>query len=169
MRASIKHGNQPSGSQSSGVNDEVIKLRAELLRTQRALKSEEREAHDYHEGMLQNQQDMMKYEADAQRLREDRNKYCDKYDDERNKAESATASVHGAATGTTSTSSTSKISMKEHENIVIPTWPKIHDLEVWKSQVVAAIITASGDERQDDWVNWLSDAFQSSIYGPPRS
>ena len=143
--------------------DERTNLRAELLRTQRALKSEEKEAYDYHEGMLQNQQDMMRYEADAQRLRGDRNKYRDRYDEERRKAESAAATDSGAATGTTSSSSSSKISRKEREKIVIPSWPKIHDLEVWKAHVVAAVVTASGDERQDDWINWLSDAFQSPM------
>ena len=140
----------------------MAKLRADLQRTQDALKSEEKEAYDYHEGMIQNQQDMMKYEADAQRLREDRNKDRDKYDEERRNAESATAADASAAVGTSS-SSTSKISRKEHEKIVIPAWPKIHDLEAWKSQVVAAVVTASGDERQEDWINCLSDAFQSPM------
>ena len=160
LRASMRCNSQACGSQSNALSEEVAQLRAELLRTQKIFKSGAKEAYDYHEGMLQSQQDMMKYEADAQRFREDRNNYRDKYDEERCNAESAIATDNGAATGT-STSSTSKNSRKEHEKIVISAWPKIHDLEVWKAQVVAAVVTASGDERQEDWFNWLSDAFSS--------
>ena len=163
LRAAVTQVNQASGSQSSTMNEDMAKLRTELRRAQDALKSEEKEAYEYHEGMLQNQQDMMRYEADAQRLRDDRNKYRDKYDEERRNAATTNAANTGNSTGATSSSSSSKVSRKEHEKIVIPSWPKIHDLEVWKAQVVAAVVTASGDERQEDWINWLSDAFQSPM------
>ena len=164
LKASASFNNQPSGSQSSTANEDMAKPRAELRRAQDALKSEEKEAYEYHEGMIQNQQDMMKFEAEAQRLREDRNKYRDKYDEERkHSATYTTADAGGGIGASSSSSSSSKISRKEHEKIVIPSWPKIHDLEVWKAQVVAAVVTASGDEKQDDWINWLSDAFQSPM------
>ena len=163
LRAAVTQVSQASGSQPSTMNEDMAKLRTELRRAQDALKSEEKEAYEYHEGMLQNQQDMMRYEADAQRLRDDRNKYRDKYDEERRNAATTSATNTGNPTGATSSSSSSKVSRKEHEKIVIPSWPKIHDLEVWKAQVVAAVVTASGDERQDDWINWLSDAFQSPM------
>ena len=159
LKVALKLKPPDMGSEPSVENEMMTKLRAELERTEKLLRSEEKEAIEYYEGMMQNQQDMMEFEAHASRLRDERNKYRKRYEEERMSAENAAATEHGAASS--SSSGGSKISRKEHEKINIPAWPKIHDLEVWKSQVVAAVVTASGDEKQEDWIQWLSDAFRS--------
>ena len=159
LKVALKLKPPDMGSEPSVENEMMTKLRAELERTEKLLRSEEKEAIEYYEGMMQNQQDMMEFETHASRLRDERNKYRKRYEEERTSAENAAATEHGAASS--SSSGGSKISRKEDEKINIPAWPKIHDLEVWKSQVVAAVVTASGDEKQEDWIQWLSDAFRS--------
>ena len=134
-----------------------------LKKAEIKLESEEKEAPEYHENMIQHEQDSMQYEADAERLRRLRDYYRDKYDREEADAEHKTANAESSTAKSSTDVTTSKISRKEHEKIVISAWPKIHDLEVWKAYVVAAIVTASGDERQDDWINWLSCAFKSPL------
>ena len=49
-----------------------------------------------------------------------------------------------------------KITRKEADKIVIPNWPKIHELEFWKSQVTSSIVAASGDLEHDAWTAWIA-------------
>eukprot|EP00434_Breviolum_minutum_P024742 symbB.v1.2.021852.t1/scaffold1913.1/size122320/8 len=53
-----------------------------------------------------------------------------------------------------------KISRKEADKVVIPNWPKIHELEYWKSQVTSNIVAACGDLDHDAWVRWIAPSFR---------
>ena len=53
-----------------------------------------------------------------------------------------------------------KISRKEADKVVIPNWPKIHELEYWKSQVTSNIVAACGDLDHDAWVKWIAPSFR---------
>ena len=55
-----------------------------------------------------------------------------------------------------------KITRKEADKIVIPNWPKIHELEFWKSQVTSSIVAASGDLEHDAWTAWIAPTFAQS-------
>ena len=54
-----------------------------------------------------------------------------------------------------------KITRKEADKIVIPNWPKIHELEFWKSQVTSSIVAASGD-LEHAWTAWIAPTFAQS-------
>ena len=58
--------------------------------------------------------------------------------------------------------STLKISRKEADKVVVPNWPRIHELEFWKSQVTANIVAASGDLDHDAWTSWIAPTFKIS-------
>ena len=53
-----------------------------------------------------------------------------------------------------------KISRKEADKVVIPNWPKIHELEYWKSQVTSNIVAACGDLDHDAWIKWIAPSFR---------
>ena len=55
-----------------------------------------------------------------------------------------------------------KITRKEADKVIIPNWPKIHELEFWKSQVTSNIVAASGDLDHDAWTAWIAPTFAMS-------
>lgn len=44
--------------------------------------------------------------------------------------------------------------------MTIPNWPKIHELQFWKSQVTSNIVAASGDLDHDAWIAWIAPTFK---------
>ena len=92
-------------------------------------------------------------ENDATRLRKSRDDYeswreqiseslAEFENEEKEAAEEAAQANSKSESGTSSDKP--KISRQEAEKITIPAWPKINDLDVWKSQVVQAVVVASG-------------------------
>ena len=51
-----------------------------------------------------------------------------------------------------------RISIKEHERVVVKPWPKCQDLDVWRSNVVQAVCVAPGDPDTAAWRRWLTPA-----------
>ena len=127
LRSTFPHRSTDCQTQE---NEEAAQLRANLLKTEAKLESEEKEASDYQEDMIQHEQDSMQYEAEISQIQG----LHDKYDREEADAEDRSAAAETSAVKASADVPTSKISRKEHEKIVIPARPKIHDLEVWKAQ-----------------------------------
>ena len=53
-----------------------------------------------------------------------------------------------------------RISRREADKIVVPPWPKSHDLDGWKSQLLSNVLSACADSDQDAWIAWLGEAFK---------
>ena len=51
-----------------------------------------------------------------------------------------------------------RISRKEAERVSIPTWPKIHQLDNWKMQLLMNVLSARADPDTDAWTKWLEQA-----------
>ena len=51
-----------------------------------------------------------------------------------------------------------RISRKEAERVSIPNWPKIHQLDNWKMQVLMNVLSACVDPDTDTWTKWLEKA-----------
>ena len=51
-----------------------------------------------------------------------------------------------------------RISRKEAERVSIPAWPKIHQLDNWKMQLLMNVLSACADPDTDAWTNWLEQA-----------
>ena len=47
---------------------------------------------------------------------------------------------------------------KEAERVSIPTWPKIHQLDNWKMQLLMNVLSACADPDTDTWTRWLAQA-----------
>ena len=91
---------------------------------------------------------------DVDRLRNDRNEWRYWYDEamtwnpegeEENAEEIGEARTEGSVAGSTGSDGVKlKITRKEADKVVIPNWPKIHELEFWKSQETSNLVAASG-------------------------
>ena len=55
-----------------------------------------------------------------------------------------------------------KVTRKEAENVSVPVYPKLHQLDLWKSQLTMALVTASGDTDHNKWMKWLSPSWSMS-------
>ena len=77
---------------------------------------------------------------ESQRLRDEANE---------NKAESSLTPTHKS-------SSSSK--QREAEKITVPQWPKVADLQIWKTRVLTSVLIACGDNDQGTWGAWLGEA-----------
>ncbi len=53
-----------------------------------------------------------------------------------------------------------RISRREADKIAVPSWPKSHDLDGWKSQLLSNVLSACADSDQDAWINWLGEAYK---------
>ena len=53
-----------------------------------------------------------------------------------------------------------RISRREADKIVVPHWPKSHDLDGWKSQLLSNVLSACADTDQEAWISWLGEAFK---------
>ena len=51
-----------------------------------------------------------------------------------------------------------RISRKEAERVSIPSWPKIHQLDDWKMQLLMNALSACADPDTDAWTRWLAQA-----------
>ena len=51
-----------------------------------------------------------------------------------------------------------RISNKEAERVSIPPWPKIHQLDNWKMQLLMNVLSACADPDTDSWTKWLEQA-----------
>eukprot|EP00435_Cladocopium_sp_Y103_P001820 s2232_g1.t1 len=56
-------------------------------------------------------------------------------------------------------SKSSRVSRKEFEKVTVPPWPKVEEIQVWKSLVIQNVCIASGDSDFDAWEAWLLPAF----------
>eukprot|EP00434_Breviolum_minutum_P034007 symbB.v1.2.030096.t1/scaffold3350.1/size58636/2 len=104
---------------------------------------------------------------DVDRLRMERNEWREYYDELTagwTEEESTTEEAHEVRSTISEAAvsaiayNTSKISRKE----AIPNWPKIHELEFWKSQVTSSIVAASGDLDHEAWIAWIAPTFKMS-------
>ena len=51
-----------------------------------------------------------------------------------------------------------RISRKEAERVSIPAWPKMHQLDNWKMQLLMNVLSACADPDTDTWTKWLEQA-----------
>ena len=51
-----------------------------------------------------------------------------------------------------------RISRKEAERVSIPAWPKIHQIDNWKMQLLMNVLSACADPDTDTWTKWLEQA-----------
>ena len=142
--------------------DERDRLRGKVYRLEGEVVSEERESRRLNE--------------DVERLRNARNEWREWYDQATNwnpeeeaehEAELAeerleTRTEESVAGSLGSEGIRLKITRKEADKIIIPNWPKIHELEFWKSQVTSSIVAASGDLEHDAWTAWIAPTFAQS-------
>ena len=108
-------------------------------------------------------------ESETERLRDDRNEqreYCQQLYEELWGAEeypeyeeAETGKTERAEAGRAESSDKPKISRKEADKVVVPPWPKSHDLGSWKSQLISNVLSACADTDQDVWISWLNEAF----------
>ena len=47
---------------------------------------------------------------------------------------------------------------KDAERVFIPAWPKIHQLDSWKMQLLMNVLSACADPDTDAWTKWLEQA-----------
>ena len=67
-------------------------------------------------------------------------------------------SVVGKASGEAQTEWVTRISWREHEKVVVKSWPRCQDLDVWRSGMVHPVCVASGDPDVKAWQEWLRPA-----------
>ena len=114
------------------MGNEMIKLRREL---EEALARK-----DMYKGYWQQSEQYADEEAEeSQRLRDEANE---------NKAESSLTPTQKSSSGR----------QKEAEKIAIPQWPKVADLQIWKTRVLTSVLIACGDNDQSAWGTWLGEA-----------
>ena len=108
-------------------------------------------------------------ESETERLRDDRNEqreYCQQLYEELwgseeypEHEEAETGKTERAEAGRAESSEKSKISRKEADKVVVPPWPKSHDLDGWKSQLLSNVLSACAATDQEVWISWLNEAF----------
>ena len=52
-----------------------------------------------------------------------------------------------------------KVTRKEAEKVSVPVYPRLHQLDLWKSQMTMSLVIASGDSDHQKWVKWLTPAW----------
>ena len=125
------------------------------------------------EGEVRTEEDESRRRGEnVERLRQSRNEWREWYDeamtwDPEVEAENAeerleTRTEESVAGSTGSDGVKLKITRKEADKVVIPNWPKIHELEFWKSQVTSNIVAVSGDLDHDAWTAWIAPTFAPS-------
>lgn len=130
----------------------------EKRRDARNIAREEKELYEDEE------EDARRKGEDTDRLRRERNERRDYYDEliagwteeENTEEEHELRSTISETAASVVGHSSSKISKKEAHKITIPNWPKIHELEFWKSQVTSNIVAASGDLVHEAWIVWIA-------------
>lgn len=147
------------------IADDTQEAKAQTMSERRAAYNEKKLYED-------EEQHARRMGEENERLRRERNEWRDYYDalfaewgeeDEHNEDEEheVRSTISEAAVSAAAYSS-SKISRKEADKITIPNWPKIHELEFWKSQVTSNIVAASGDLDHEAWIAWIAPTFRMS-------
>ena len=110
-------------------------------------------------------------ESETDRLRDDRNEhkaYSQQLYEElwasedygkREKGETAAEETHESNKADASDSKP-RISRREADKVIVPPWPKSHDLDGWKSQLLSNILSACADADQEAWISWMGDAYK---------
>ena len=106
-------------------------------------------------------------ESETERLRDDRNEhkaYCQQLYEELwgngGYGEHEEAEAEKTERGEALKAEASRISRREADKIVVPHWPKSHDLDGWKSQLLSNVLSACADTDQEAWISWLGEAFK---------
>ena len=108
--------------------------------------------------------------SENDRLRDDRNEqraysqelYEELWNHEEYGTYGTTEEEHAEARSskTEASESNSRISRKEADKVVVPPWPKSHDLDGWKSQLMANVLSACADPDQEAWISWIGESFK---------
>ena len=53
-----------------------------------------------------------------------------------------------------------KISRREADKVVVPSFPTVTHLDNWMAQCIANVLSACADPNQEEWMRWLSPAFR---------
>ncbi len=146
------------------VSEEQDRVRREMYETFENLREEKKM-------YIEEEREARKNGEDAERLRNERNEWRDQYDDlvagwsgdgyeyeEEEEARETRSENNASVVGF----STSKISRKEADKVVVPNWPRIHELEFWESQITSNIVAASGDLDHDAWTSWIAPTLKIS-------
>lgn len=91
------------------------------------------------------------------------NKYRDRSDEYQvwyEQEEQLAVEEEAEARAATSEQSSAKVTRKEADKIEIRDWPKMNDINVWKSSVVQAVYAASADDNLQKWSDWLKPALE---------
>ena len=106
--------------------------------------------------------------SENDRLRDDRNEqraysqelYEELWNHEEYGTYETTEEAHAEAKSskTEAGESNSRISRKEADKVVVPPWPKSHDLDGWKSQLMANVLSACADPDQEAWISWIGES-----------
>ena len=56
-----------------------------------------------------------------------------------------------------------RISRREADKVVVPSFPTITHLDNWMSQCIANVLSACADPNQEEWMKWLSPSFPDHI------
>ncbi len=158
--------NENQELKSNGSFDFWRKKWSETRDEQREFERKFRDARDE----AREERDMFKEEEEEEQSRR-RGENVDRFEGwaEEGEEESHGAEAHEARSTVSETAvseiehgSSSRISRKGADKVIIPNWPKIHELEFWKSQVTANIVAASGDLDHEAWISWISPTFKIS-------
>ena len=66
--------------------------------------------------------------------------------------------IESKAEASSSTSSHKGEKLREADKIVIPAWPSVVGLKIWKTRVITNLFVACGDRDQKAWGDWISEA-----------
>ena len=53
-----------------------------------------------------------------------------------------------------------KISRREADKVVVPSFPTVTHLDNWMAQCIANVLSACADPNPEEWMRWLSPAFR---------
>ena len=109
-------------------------------------------------------------ESETERLRDDRNEHkaysqqlyeelwaSEEYE---KREKGGTTTEEGPEHSRADTSdSKPRISRREADKVVVPPWPRSHDLDGWKSQLLSNILSACADADQEAWISWMAEAY----------
>ena len=176
------------GKASEELSEVTMKLKGEefdakqnaivLERVRRRLEEEDqirsrldRKNRESKDEMAQRDEQIEYLESEVDRLRDDRNErrtynqdlYEQLWEYEEYGAHEMGEEAHAEAAEsgkTESSESKTRISRRESDKVVVPPWPKSHDLDGWKSQLMANVLSACADPDQEAWISWIGESFK---------
>ena len=110
-------------------------------------------------------------ESETERLRDDRNEHKaysqQLYEELWTSEESGRHERGGTATEegpehsrAEASDSKPRISRREADKVVVPPWPRSHDLDGWRSQLLSNVLSACADADQEAWITWMAEAYK---------